>query len=267
MAERDPSCDLIPDSALWVLADRYAGTFAPASLSYGTVRDFADSRDHMRGLAGANRDMKDMQRAWALKAVLGRAPRGSRLLEIGAGEPIVAALLSRLGYDVTVVDPYDGSDGGPLEYEEYRRAYPDLELLRERFPPPSGAVEPGFGAIYSISVLEHLREEEIAPLMEAIGAMLAPGGVSVHAVDHVLAGWGAEAHAGRLRRIVAAAGIAGAELDQAVTGLQTDPEAYLVSAEAHEGWRGDLPYEDYPMRRIGSIQLVTGPPRSAAPPA
>ncbi|HEX6602152.1 MAG TPA: methyltransferase domain-containing protein, partial [Solirubrobacterales bacterium] len=213
------------------------------------------------------RDMKDMQRAWALKAVLGRAPRGSRLLEIGAGEPVVAALLSRLGYDVTVVDPYDGSDGGPREYEEYRRDYPDLELLRERFPPPSGLVQPGFAAIYSISVLEHLREEEVGPLMEAIGELLGPDGISIHAVDHVLAGWGADAHAARLRRIAAAAGIADADLETAVARLGTDPEAYLVSAEAHEGWRGDLPYDDYPMRRIGSVQLVTGPPRSAAPPA
>ena len=38
--------------------------------------------------------MKDVQRPWALKAVVGSVPPGRRLLEIGAGEPIVAELLS-----------------------------------------------------------------------------------------------------------------------------------------------------------------------------
>jgi hypothetical protein len=267
LAESDPSHELIPDSSLSRVAERYAGTFAPPPISYGTVRDFADSRDSMPGLAGANRDMKDLQRCWALKAVLGRVPRGGRLLEIGAGDPLVAAILSRLGYAVTVVDPYDGSDGGPREYEDFLRSYPEIEIVRDRFPPPPGAVAPGLAAIYSISVLEHVPEGELDALLAAAGELLDPGGVSIHAIDHVFAGWGADAHAAHLRRIAAATGLADAELEGAVSGLHADPEAYLVSAEAHEGWRGDLPYDEYPMRRIGSIQLVTAPPRSAAPPA
>ena len=40
-------------------------------ISYGTVRDFADSLDNLGGLARANSDMKDLQRCWAVKAVLG----------------------------------------------------------------------------------------------------------------------------------------------------------------------------------------------------
>jgi len=31
-----------------------------------------------------------VQRPWVLKAILGRVPRGGRVLEIGAGEPLVA---------------------------------------------------------------------------------------------------------------------------------------------------------------------------------
>jgi hypothetical protein len=30
-----------------------------------------------------------------------------------------------------------------------------------------------------------------------------------------------------------------------------------VSAEAHEQWRGALPYDRYPMRRIASINLFS----------
>jgi hypothetical protein len=35
--------------------------------------------------------------------------------------------------------------------------------------------------------------------------------------------------------------------------MECDPETYLVSAEAHNLWRGAVPYDSYPMRRIGSV--------------
>jgi hypothetical protein len=37
--------------------------------------------------------------------------------------------------------------------------------------------------------------------------------------------------------------------------MESDPETYFVSAEAHNRWRGDLPYDQYTMRRIGSVNL------------
>ena len=67
-----------PSERLWELEDRYRGRFAVEPLSYGTVRDFADSLDNLGGLARANGDMKDLQRCWVLKAVLGqRRARGA----------------------------------------------------------------------------------------------------------------------------------------------------------------------------------------------
>ena len=83
--------------------------------------------------------MKDLQRCWMVKAILGNVERGSRMLEIGAGEPLVAGMLSRLGYDVTVVDPYDGSGNGPREFARFTAAYPDVDFVRDQFPPERGA--------------------------------------------------------------------------------------------------------------------------------
>ena len=37
--------------------------------------------------------------------------------------------------------------------------------------------------------------------------------------------------------------------------MELDPETYLVSAEAHNVWRGSVPYDSYPMRRIGSVEV------------
>ena len=247
-----------PDDRLWELEDRYRGRFEPAPLSYGTVRDFADSLDNLAGLARANGDMKDLQRCWMVKAVLGSVEKGAHLLEIGAGEPLVADLLTRLGHRVTVVDPYDGSGHGPREFEAFRSSYPDVEFIRERFPPggePPGAV----ACVYSVSVLEHIPSDEIGEVIEAAAGLAAPNGCSIHAIDHVVAGWGAEAHLERLEEIVSRSGLAVERLHELIEQLQADPETYFVSAEAHERWRGALPYDDYPMRRIASIGLLSRP--------
>lgn len=245
----------IPDGSLWPIAERYTGSFPLPGISYGTVRDFADSADHLSGLAGASFDMKDLQRCWMVKAVLGNVPRGSRILEIGAGEPLAAGLLSRLGYEVTVVDDYEGGGNGPREFSRFKAAYPDLRFVRELFP-PSEPLGDDFAAVFSISVLEHVPADQVAGVVEAGHALVRKrGGCSIHAVDHVLAGWGAEEHREKLERMVAALGLPEAELAAAIERMERDPETYFVSAEAHNRWRGDLPYDQYAMRRIGSVNL------------
>jgi hypothetical protein len=246
---------VVGEGSLWPVAERYTGSFPLPATSYGTVRDFADSADQITGLAGASFDMKDLQRCWTVKAILGNVERGSRILEIGAGEPLVAGVLSRLGYDVTLVDPYDGSGNGPREFKRFQAAYPDLTFIREQFP-PSAPLEPGFGAIYSISVLEHVPLDQIDGLLASARALLADShGCSIHAVDHVLAGWGADEHREKLERITAALGLSTEDLATTIEAMEGDPETYFVSAEAHNRWRGDLPYDQYTMRRIGSVNL------------
>jgi len=248
----------IADGALWPVAERYTGSFPLPPISYGTVRDFADSADHLTGLAGASFDMKDLQRCWAIKAVLGNVERGSRILEIGAGEPLVAGMLSRLGYAVTVVDDYMGGGNGPREFKRFQAAYPDVHFVRELFPPDEPLAE-DYAAVFSISVLEHVPLEQVGAVVEAGHRLVEPnGGCSIHAVDHVLAGWGAAEHREKLEAIVAALGLSGDDLAAQIAAMEGDPETYFVSAEAHNRWRGDLPYEQYAMRRIGSVNLFRG---------
>jgi uncharacterized UPF0146 family protein len=245
----------VGDGSLWQIAERYGGSFELPPISYGTVRDFADSVDQMPGLAGASFDMKDLQRCWTVKGILGNVERGARIVEIGAGEPLVAGILSRLGYEVIVVDPYDGSGNGPREFKRFQAAYPDLRFIREQFPPGEKLGE-GIAAVYSISVLEHVPLDQIDGVIESSRQLLAgSGGCSIHAVDHVLAGWGADEHREKLERIAAALGLSTDDLAKEIGAMETDPETYFVSAEAHNRWRGDLPYDQYTMRRIGSVNL------------
>ncbi len=235
------------------IVERY-GARVPPRLSYATVRDYCDSADRLPRLAFANRDMKDVQRPWTLKAVVGTLRPGARLLEIGAGEPVVAELLARLGYDVTVIDPYDGRDRGPDDVETMKAAFPRLRFVQGLFP---GDVPAGerYDGIYSISVLEHVPAGAIDELCGGIGRLVEPGGYTIHAVDHVQLGPGDSDHYVRLARIAEGLGIPTAELDDLLVKLGGDPETYFLSAESHNRWRGAVPYDEFPMRRCVSIQL------------
>jgi hypothetical protein len=214
------------------------------------VADLADSRARLGWLAGTSFDMKSLQRCWALKRILAAVDPPGPLLEIGAGEPFVAAALARLGYRVTIVDPYDGTGTGPTQLEEFRRRHPELTFVRDTYP--SRQVADPQAAVYSISVLEHLPE---SAALEVARAAREQGAHNIHAIDHVLRGWGDAEHLRRLELLADGFGLAREELGEALQRADGDPDTYLVSAEAHEVWRGDQPYADYPMRRICSVQL------------
>ena len=249
------------------LRERYAGRFAVPALSVGTVRDYCDSHDHLRALATAQGDLKDLQRPWMVKAVLGLVPAvGSRLLEIGGGEPLAAAQLAELGYEVTVVDPYDGSGRGPTEFAEFALHYPRVRLVRQIFE--CGLEEfrgERFDAIYSISVLEHVMEPALRQLFEAIAEHLKPGGYSIHCMDCVSAGVGDRFHIEQGERVLdyqetlvsrpENPGVRpGAR--ELIDAAHADLETFYLSAAGHNLWRGGLPYEQFPFRKVVSLQTV-----------
>jgi hypothetical protein len=200
--------------------------------------------------------MKDVQRPWMFKALCGTLPRQGRLLEVGAGEPLVADLLAALGHEVWVIDPYDGRAGGPADVEAIQRAYPRVNIVQGVFPRDVGDDKIGsFDAIYSISVLEHIPIAEVDGLCDGIRRFLTSNGATIHAIDHVLKGKGDAEHLDRLQRIVTNLGISAAELGEVLARAAEDVETYFLSAEGHNLWRGSLPYDQFPMRRCISVQL------------
>lgn len=233
------------------------------SISYATVRDWVDSLRRYPDLSTQNKDLKDVQRPWVLKTISARVPKGTRLLEIGGGDPWVANLLSNQGYEVSIVDPYDGRDNGPSNIAHFRRTYPRIRFIQGLFPT---AIEPKlegqFDAIYSISVLEHVPSSEIRNAGDGISRFLTPGGLSVHAVDHVLLGNGDAQHLSNLRKWCSALCGDDSGLDGVIAALEGDSETYFLSAESHNMWRGTTPYDQFPMRRCVSIQFVTTKPKA-----
>jgi SAM-dependent methyltransferase len=254
------------DSRLEEIAKRYTGSFPVSSLSYATVSDYCDSFDYLNPLATSNGDLKDVQRPWILKAILGRVPKGGRLLEIGAGEPFVADLLTRLGYEVWVVDPYDGSGNGPLEYERFSAQCPDVRFIRSRFGDQLLQLpERSLDCVYSISVLEHIPPDGLQSVAAGMKKFLKKEGLSIHAVDHVHRGNGAAEHLANLELMVDLFGLSRKDLSHQLERVNQDPDTYFLSAESHNRWRGSTPYREFPMRVCISVQLISSASAIQAP--
>jgi len=228
-------------------------------IGYGTVSDYCDSMDHIRYLTDIHKDLKDVQRPWMLKAILSLLPVGSKILEIGAGEPFIADVLSKLGYDVYIVDPYDGTGNGPVEYEHYVKTYPDITIIRKFFTcDMSEFGEHEFDCIYSVSVLEHIPDDGFELFFEAVRKYTKGEGYTIHAIDHLHNGRGCEKSLEKMKCICNAMNLDEESLVKTLEKSNIDPDTYYLSPFGYYLWRGSMSCEDYPMRRIMTLNLCGG---------
>src|SRR5262249_7039348 len=106
-----------------------------------------------------------------------------------------------------------------------------------------------------ISVLEHVPQMQLNGLFDGVRFCLRPDGYTIHAIDHVLRGNGAESHLESLLCIANQCGISAQDLQRQVDAAAVDTETYFLSAEGHNRWRGTLPYHEFPMRVCISVQI------------
>ena len=250
-----------PADAAAIVA-RFSGRSPAEGVSYATVRDFCESVDELPQITALDGDLKNVQRPWAAKAILANVPPPARLLEIGGGEPIVSGFLSELGYDVTLVDPYDGFGNGPTDYQRYVELFPDVKIVREYLRPGLPGLAPhSFDAIFSISVLEHIPPDSLPACFDAIAEFLAPGGLSAHCFDFILQGHGDAHDLGNAQKILAEQKrVTGAPdeqpFDELLQRVRADVETFFLSPQGHHHWRGGKAYSDFPFRKVVSLQTV-----------
>lgn len=233
-------------------------------LSYATVRCYCESADVLPQITGRDGDLKNVQRPWAVKAAAASAPPPCRVLEIGGGEPVVSGMLSELGYDVTLVDPYDGFGNGPTEFEIYSAKFPHVRLVRDYFRSGMAGFQPNsFDLILSVSVLEHIPAEALDSCFAAIREFLRPGGTSFHCFDFIVDGAGSDYARANAQQILALQhSLNGSsrdpadELHQLTDRLRNDIETFFLSPQGHHSWRGGQPYDQFPFRKVVSVQTV-----------
>ncbi|MBD2035777.1 class I SAM-dependent methyltransferase [Leptolyngbya sp. FACHB-321] len=256
--------ELLNEHSKHFLTERYSQKETSA-LNYATVRDFCDSADNMPQVCYLNGDLKNVQRPWTIKAVLGAVPLGGKLLEIGGGIPLVAGMLAELGYDVTLVDPYEGMGNGPTEYEAYAQQFPNVNLVRSYFNADLvGYAESSFDCIYSVSVLEHIPQQGIKEVFDGIHKFLKPGGFSIHCIDLVVQGNGTQYDEDifreifyrqkRLQEFECLRSDTDKQCDETLMTLKDDLETFYLSATGHHLWRCGQSYDDFPFRKVASLQ-------------
>lgn len=106
---------------------------------------------------------------------------GQRVLEVGAGTGALATILAGAGLAVTALEPIvAGFDLFDHVHAALRARHPEAPPLDRR---EARALDPArdgrFDRIVSINVLEHCRP--LGPTLDALAAVLAPGGRMLHA--------------------------------------------------------------------------------------
>jgi 2-polyprenyl-3-methyl-5-hydroxy-6-metoxy-1,4-benzoquinol methylase len=237
-----------------------------AHVSVATVGAFAASLRNWPQIARAD-ELKDLQRTWMLDAIRTACPPGSRLLEIGAGLPLVADELLRLGYHLTICDPYDGSGNGPREFESFRRSYANIDFIRANFDEAAISHEQyrgHFDAVYSISVLEHIPFAHHEGFFKGLQYCLKTGGWSIHCVDTVMKGQTCEWHQDMVARLAnqhlaltqAEAGIPATFFSAMYERAADDVDTFIMGPQSYLNWIGQAPYAEHPFRRIVSTQIA-----------
>jgi predicted SAM-dependent methyltransferase len=167
------------------------------------------------------------------------------------------------------MDPYDGIGNGPMEYQRFRDQYPRVRIIRDYFKKDSPYLSgEKFNCIFSVSVLEHIPTNELAALFDGINQFLKPGGASIHCIDDVVEGPTSDWHFQEVAEALSlqhqlqnraispidARSYSANVLKDLCDQLRYDVDTYYISPLEYYRWKGGSTYEDYPFRKIVSVQ-------------
>ena len=159
------------------------------NISFAKVEQYNRYMELFPELCFHTGDTKNVERGWIAETILSQIPKGGRLLEIGGDCCLVADFLQRRGYEVWNVDPYINYGGGAGKYEEIKKRFPNIKIIRGFL---KDMELPGkyFDAVYSISVLEHVSVDEVKDTFSKCRYVMKKNGLSIHAVDYCIEGPG-----------------------------------------------------------------------------
>ena len=176
----------------------------------------------------------------------------------------MSGFLSELGYDVTLVDPYDGFGNGPTDYQRYVELFPHVKIVREYFRPGLAGLAPQVRStrFFPSPSSNTFRADTLPACFEAIAEFLSPAAeprfiasisfckaaetrtILPHA-QRILAEQ--ESSSGRLRA---------EPFEELLERLRDDVETFFLSPQGHHHWRGGRPYAEFPFRKVVSLQTM-----------
>lgn len=158
------------------------------SLTCATVEEFQRLVELFPNWNLSNGDLKTFQRPWAVSKIQELVPKGSKVVDIGGSACEVADALSKLGYEVWVVDPYDGRGGGTTQLDIFKKRYPKIHFIQDIFHENLDISDSFFDATVSVSVLEHISADSQKILWAEMKRKIKNGGFAIDAIDFTFRG-------------------------------------------------------------------------------
>jgi len=229
--------------------------FHLTTLGYPKVSEHTEYLTLYPDLMGQS--LKEMQRAWVCDFLCKNLPAKSKVLDLGGSACELADALSKSpkAFDVTVIDPYDGSGNGPSTPEPFKRKYPHINIVRGFLNEETNLS--GYAAVISSSVIEHIPVTEHRSTVAGIKKVLAPHGYSVHAIDFTVRGVDGflEQTADGISNFASEHGVS-INIAEIRQQLLNDVDTYYLSPAMYQQWRGKRTFKQYPWRQVSSINFV-----------
>ena len=201
-------------------------------------------------------DLKASQRCWTFHYARKYLPEAGRFLDVGGSRCELARVLSRLGYEVWVVDPYDGCGGGTTNFTRVRWKNPRIKFVRGYMGEDAPLPESYFDMVSSTSVLEHMSADRHEAIWNQYLRVLRDGGIALDSVDMCVRGVGStEGHRHVLNAILRSRGFKEDYEILAQRALE-DVDTFYMSPHCHLRWRRKLRYEEYPYKYVTSLNLT-----------
>jgi len=226
------------------------------SLEWPTVRDYVRYVESYPELLGPHGDVKDVQRPWALEQIRRLVPVGAKVIDMGGASCELASQLMD-DYEVTVVDPYDGTGNGPKSFSPYKARFPRLSFVAAALD-ETIELPRVFDAVVSTSVLEHIPSELIGTTLRGIDRVLKPGGFSIHAIDFTVRGEGGGIKERTDAVLSAVFRYYGLPLspEGLAEELLSEVDTYYLSPQMYLRWKKARKFEEYPWRQVSSLNLT-----------
>ncbi len=189
--------------------------------------------------------LKHYRRPWAYRFLMDKCSQESRVLEIGAGSPLILRALRReIGCECWVLDPMEGKGNGPTNFKKIAGNNSDMTFIANEIGDFSPSLPDNyFDFVFSVSVLEHIPLHEFDKCFDDMIRVTKPGGVIVHLVDLCIDGQPNRSIFDYLLSVSEKKGLReftpGSPFD--FEGCQKDPNLFFLSPTVWNIWRKGAP--------------------------
>ncbi len=202
-------------------------------------------------------ELKSYQRIWVYQQVIDQLPSGSAVLDVGGARCYPAAALAELGYEVWVVDPYDGFGNGVEGFEGFKASHPNIKFIRgylgyENLEIP----ESYFDGIISVGAIEKCPADKQLPIWNAYKKVLKDGGMAFDAIGFLVRGDEKmiEVSNDVVTELLKHRGFTETGKDLTRNACE-NIDTFFMSPHAHIRWRKGTKYSEYPYKYVATANI------------